>query len=131
MERYLLDTSVCISLFRHDAYVAAKIKEVGQENCFVSELTLAELSYGAWKSRNPKHFHDLEDVKRAFEIFPIGPAIDDYGRIKAALEQKGQRIDEIDLMIGATALYNHCVMVTHNVKHFERIPFLEVENWTR
>lgn len=128
MKKYLLDTSVCINLFKRNPYVIAKVKEVGQENCFVSELTLAELAYGAWKSRNPKHFDDLVDLKRAFEILPIGPAIDDYGRTKAALERKGQRIDELDLMIGATALYNNCVMVTHNVKHFERIPFLDVEN---
>lgn len=131
MKRYLLDTSVCINLIKHDAHVVSKIMEVGQENCFVSEMTLAELAYGAWKSKNPKHFRDMEDVKRAFEILPINPAIDDYGRIKATLEQKGQRIDEFDLMIGATALCSNCVMVTHNVKHFERIPFLEVENWTR
>ena len=109
--------------------MVSKIKEVGQENCFVSEMTLAELSYGAWKSQNLKHFRDLEDVRRAFEVFPIYPAIDEYGKTKASLEQKGQRIDEIDLFIGAVALHNHCVMVTHNVKHFERISQLEVENW--
>lgn len=129
MKKYLLDTSICISLFRGNPHVVSKIKEVGQENCFVSEMTLAELSYGAWKSKNPKHFRDLEDIERAFEVFPIYTAIDDYGQTKAFLELKGQRIDEIDLFIGAVALRNHCVMVTHNTKHFERIPLLEVENW--
>lgn len=129
MRGYLLDTSVCISLFRGDPFVVSKIKEVGQENCFVSEMTIAELSYGAWKLQNPKHFQDLRDIERAFEVFPIYPAIGEYGRVKALLEQKGQRIDEIDLFIGAVALQNRCVMVTHNVKHFERIPLLKVENW--
>jgi tRNA(fMet)-specific endonuclease VapC len=122
MAKYLLDTSICISLFRRDPFVLAKIKEVGQENCCVSEMTLAELSYGAWKSANPKHFDDVANIERAFEILPVYPAIDTYGKIKAQLEQIGQRVDEIDLFIGATASFNHCIMVTHNEKHFTPHP---------
>ena len=129
MTKYLLDTSICISLFRRDPYVIRKIKEVGQANCYISEITLAELSYGAWKSNNPKHFQDVKNTERAFEVLPIYPSINTYGKIKAELELKGQRIDELDLLIGATAKYNNCILVTHNIKHFCRISMLKVENW--
>lgn len=49
--------------------------------------------------------------------------------MKAELEAKGMRIDEFDLLIGATAVFNKMVMVTSNVKHFERIPEIQIENW--
>lgn len=129
MKTYLLDTSICISLIRHDSNVIAKIKEVGQDNCYVSEMTIAELYYGAWKSENLKHFKDVDDVQAAFDVLPVFPALYDYGRIKVSLERKGQRVDEMDLLIASTAIVNHCIVVTHNVKHFNRIQELVVEDW--
>lgn len=129
MKTYLLDTSICISLIRHDAYVISKIHEVGQDNCYVSEMTIAELTYGAWKSGNAKHFQDVADIELAFDVLPIYPSLTDYGRVKCGLERKGQRVDELDLFIAATAITNSCVMVTHNIKHFNRIVDLQIENW--
>lgn len=129
MKKYLLDTSICISLFRHDANVISKIKAVGQDNCYVSEITIAELYYGAWKSGNIKHFNDVDDIKLAFDVLPISTSLNEYGRIKVELEHKGQRVDELDLLIASTALTNKCIVVTHNIKHFNRLKELVVEDW--
>ncbi|MBD9167850.1 MAG: type II toxin-antitoxin system VapC family toxin [Parabacteroides johnsonii] len=52
-----------------------------------------------------------------------------YGQIKANLECKGLRIDDFDILIGATALQNKLVMVTANIGHLNRIPNLIIENW--
>ena len=98
-------------------------------NCFVSEITLAELFYGAAKSGREEHFKDVEMVIRMFKVLPVYPCLRLYGGMKAELEAKGMRIDEFDLLIGATAVFNKMVMVTSNVKHFERIPEIQIENW--
>lgn len=129
MNRYLLDTTACIALIRHNEKVINTILKVGQENCFVSEITLAELYYGACKSQRASHLQDIQLIKETFEIVPLFSSLHTYGEIKADLERKGKRIDEFDLLIGATALFNAMILVTHNTKHLARIPLLTVEDW--
>lgn len=129
MKQYLLDTNICISMFKNKQGIREKILDVSLTNCFVSEITLAELFYGAAKSGREEHFKDVEMVIRMFKVLPVYPCLRLYGRMKAELEAKGMRIDEFDLLIGATAVFNKMVMVTSNVKHFERIPEIQIENW--
>jgi tRNA(fMet)-specific endonuclease VapC len=52
-----------------------------------------------------------------------------YGQIRWDLERSGKRIDNLDLLIGVTALQEGLILVTGNVKHFERIQGLKIENW--
>ena len=66
---------------------------------------------------------------RQFEVLPIYSCFENYVHIKALLERQGQRIDDFDLLIGATVLQKGLVMVTANVGHLARIPDLVVENW--
>lgn len=129
MKQYLLDTNICISMFKNKQGIREKILDVSLTNCFVSEITLAELFYGAAKSGREEHFKDVEMVIRMFKVLPVYPCLRLYGGMKAELEAKGMRIDEFDLLIGATAVFNRMVMVTSNVKHFERIPEIQIENW--
>ena len=127
--KYLLDTNVLISMFRNYGDVRSHILSVGFKNCCVSEISIAELFYGAAKGGRQKNYEDIKNVLRQFEIVPIYPSLEKYGIIKAELERKGLRIDEFDLLIGATAIQNQLVVVTANVKHLERIPDIIVENW--
>ena len=129
MKQYLLDTNICISMFKNKQGIREKILDVSLTNCFVSEITLAELFYGAAKSGREEHFKDVEMVIRMFKVLPVYPCLRLYGGMKAELEAKGMRIDEFDLLIGATAVFNKMVVVTSNVKHFERIPEIQIENW--
>lgn len=129
MKQYLLDTNICISMFKNKQGIREKILDVSLTNCFVSEITLAELFYGAAKSGREEHFKDVEMVIRMFKVLPVYPCLRLYGGMKVELEAKGMRIDEFDLLIGATAVFNKMVMVTSNVKHFERIPEIQIENW--
>lgn len=57
------------------------------------------------------------------------PYLESYGKVKAFLETKGQRIDDFDILIGVTAQQNNFTMVTANIKHLGRIPNLYIENW--
>lgn len=129
MHKYLLDTTVCIALIRHNPQVVETILNIGEENCYVSEITIAELYYGASKSGRASHFRDVMLIKDVFEVVPLFPCLRTYGEIKAALERQGNRIDEFDLLIGATALTNTMTLVTHNTKHLGRIPNIVIEDW--
>lgn len=128
-KRYLLDTNICISMFKNKHGVREKITQVGLDKCCISEITIAELFYGAAKSGNAKHYEDVAHVMQMFDVIPIYSSLKLYGTIKSDLERQGQRLDEFDLLIGATALTNRMVMVTSNTKHFQRIPNIEIEDW--
>lgn len=127
--RYLLDTNVLIAMLKDKNDVRKQILKVGFENCYVSEISIAELFYGAAKGGRKKNMEDVNHILRLFEILPIFPSLKMYGQVKAMLEMQGRRIDDFDLLIGTTALQNKLTMVTANVKHLERIPNLIVENW--
>lgn len=129
--KYLLDTNVCIELLRGNKLVRKRIEEVGPQNCRISEITVAELYYGACKSE--RSFEKKQDIRFVLEIFDLvlmSPALAVYGEIKTFLEQKGNRIDEFDLLIAASAIEGGYILVTNNTKHIHRIPGLLVEDWT-
>ena len=129
MKKYILDTTVCIALIKGNKKVLDTVYEKGRSNCSVSEITIAELLYGASKSGNPSHFNDVQYILDAFETIPIFHSLRIFADMKSDLERKGMRIDDFDLLIGATALKNSLTLVTHNIKHFKRIPGLPIEDW--
>ena len=131
VNKYLLDTNVCIELLRGNKTVRGHIEEAGPQNCRISEITVAELYYGAAKST--RSFEKKQDIRFLLELFDlalISPALAEYGEIKTFLEGKGNRIDEFDLLIGATALEGKLILVTNNTSHLSRIPGLKLEDWT-
>ncbi len=127
--RYLLDTNICIALIKGYPGVREKILEVGMDNCRVADITVAELYYGAAKSGRMDHFADVDFIVEHFQMLSIDPVLETYGRIKSDLEKLGVPIDDFDLLIGAIAKSFNLVTVTHNTKHFARIPDLELEDW--
>ena len=129
MTKYLLDTNICISLIKNRYGLRRKIEHIGEFNCAVSEITIAELFYGAAKSGKSKHYDDVKNIIELFDVIPVYSSLKLFGVLKAKLEVQGQRLDNFDLMIGATSIYNGMVMVTSNTKHFERIPNIKLEDW--
>ena len=127
--QYLLDTNICIALIKGIAGVREKIIDVGLENCFVPDIAIAELYYGAAKSERTEHFEDVDFIVQHFEMLSVDPALEIYGRLKHQLEKQGQPLDDFDLLIGAVAKQSGLVLVTHNLKHFAHIPDLEIEDW--
>ena len=125
---YLLDTCICIALLKKSPSVIQRLREVGTHNCKISDITLAELYFGAFKSGNEKHFNDVSEISKLFKNFPI-QYMRKYGEIRWELERQGFRIGDMDMFIAATAIEEDLILVTDNVKHFNRIPGLKVENW--
>ena len=131
MAQYLLDTDVCIELIKHNERVLDKVEAVGADHCFVTEVTIAELFYGAAKSGRPEQFNDVDYILQSFDLKPLLPSLRLYGENKAILEDKGQMIGEFDLLIGSCAVHNNLVMVTSNLKHFDHIPNITLEDWAQ
>ena len=131
MVQYLLDTDVCIELIKHNERVLDKVETIGADHCFVTEITIAELFYGAAKSGRPEQFNDVKYILQSFDLKPLLPSLRLYGENKAILEDKGQMIGEFDLLIGSCAVHNNLVMVTSNLKHFDHIPNITLEDWAQ
>lgn len=128
--KYLLDTNICIHLFRGQFNLIEKFQEIHLGDCAVSEITLAELTFGAENSLNPeKNQKIIDKFSEQVKILPIFNAISIYAKEKVRLRKKGIMISDFDLFIGATAVANELIMVTENVKEFERISSIEIENW--
>lgn len=129
--QYLLDTNICIFFLRGQLNFDEIIREKGVENCFISELTIFELKYGAENSDNPKKSHEAVDkFVNGLTIIPILGSVKEYAETKVYLRKNGTPMhDEFDLIIGVTALANELTLVTDNVKDFKYIKNLKIENW--
>ena len=126
---YLLDTNVVIEMLRGNRAVIEKIYSVGIANCCISEMSIAELYYGAVKGNKEKNFEDITKIERLFRIIPLYDSFREYATIRLQLKVAGTPIDIMDLFIGSTARHNNCIMVTHNQKHLKHIPNLQLEDW--
>ncbi|MBR1790542.1 MAG: hypothetical protein IJ754_02120 [Bacteroidaceae bacterium] len=68
-------------------------------------------------------------IAEMFEQCPISGSLRKYANIRWLLKEKGKPVDHLDMFIAATALTEGLTLITGNVKHFERIPGLKIENW--
>lgn len=129
--RYLLDTNICVFFLRGKLNLDEIIKEKGRENCFISEITVAELRYGAENSDDPVKSHKAVDLFVSnLSIIPIFGSIRRYAKEKVRLRKSGKPIhDEFDLMIGATAIENKLTLISDNRKDFERLEGIRIDNW--
>ena len=129
---YLLDTNICIYFLKGRYGLVSKIEETGFDNLFISEITVAELKFGAEKSAHPnKNRPVINKLIDKFKQLPIYSALDIYAKEKARLRKEGTIVDDLDLLIGATAIVNDMVLVTNNEKHFSRLQNIKIENWTK
>ena len=130
MKKYLLDTNICIYYLKGRYGLYSKIEEVGISNCFLSEITVAELKFGAENSEKQEYNRKIiAEFVQKFTIVPIFGSLDLYAKEKARLRKQGIIVDDFDLLIGATALASGLTLVTNNTKHFARLKGIEVENW--
>jgi len=130
---FLLDTNVLSALARDPhGEVAGQIARVGEANVCTSIVVAAELRYGAVKRGSARLAKQLDVILAAMDIVPFESPMDRvYADVRNALEQRGRPIGGNDLIIAAQALALDAVLVTDNVKEFEQVPGLKVENWVR
>jgi tRNA(fMet)-specific endonuclease VapC len=128
---YLIDTDIVINSIKGNTKVNQKISEYATIPKAISIITFGELLYGA--KRSIQRDKNTSIVYRLAEIFPIvgitRSTIEAFTDVKMALDVRGERIEDFDLLIAATALSLNYTLVTNNTKHYKRIKGLLLENW--
>lgn len=130
---YLIDTDTIIFALRGDSNVLAKFEENKNLPISISLITYAELVFGAKRSQNEqKNMIKVNHIRDIYLIEKLNEGIMEvFADIKAKMFDKGIRIEDMDLLIAATAIYNELTLVTNNTKHFENVPNLKIENWKK
>lgn len=131
---YLLDTNVLSELTkpRPDPEVTRRIYGTSQERLFASEMSRYELRFGAQLKDTPNEIWSrvVELILPIPVWLPIGAEVASAtGDLDARLQREGKRIELADVCIAATALVFDLVLVTRNVRHFQGVPGLALENW--
>ena len=132
MNGFLLDTSICIALFRGDRAVAHKLDQVGMQNCYVNDVVIAELLVGAYYSEHiEENMRQVNGFISKITVIPFADSVHTFAKEKVRLWSTGQKIEDFDLLIGCAAKAAGLTIVTHNVKHFSHIEGLDIEDWVK
>ncbi len=129
--KVLLDTDVCIAILNRDPRVRARLEQGVPSQLRMSAVTLAELRFVQAKSRQPRLVaSNLRVLLSKVGVVPFDEvAASRYGELRAALERRGRPIGPLDTLIAAHALSLGWRLATHNLREFQRVPGLHVEDW--
>jgi len=131
LKKYLIDTNTCIYYIKGKYNLNKTFEKVDPDNCFISEITLAELKFGVENSeKKDKNQKALDNFLTGVKIVPIFHSLDLYAKEKSRLRKVGTPIDDFDLLIGVTSVTHNLTMVTNNTDHFKRIRGITLEDWT-
>lgn len=130
--KYMLDTNMCIYAQKGVPSVVEKIRESGPSALVISTITLAELEFGVEASAaREKNIRALQGLLAVVDVVPFDDAAAiHYGSICAHLRRQGTPIGTMDMLIAAHARALGSTVITNNVREFERVPDLLIENWT-
>lgn len=129
---YMLDTNICIYAIKNKPeQVLKRLKEKLSNGLCISAITLAELEHGV--ARSAQKARNAISLMHFLSILAVMPFDDlaaaEYGNICAWLQTQGTPIGTMDMLIAAHAKSEGLVLVTNNVREFERVPDLAIENW--
>ena len=131
MLKYLLDTNIAIYVIKRRPAEALERFNRHAGQLALSTISQAELMHGVEKSTQPeRNLRVMEDFCSRLTLLDYGPkAAAHYGDIRATLERKGTPIGVNDLHIAGHARSEALTLVTNNLKEFERVEGLRLENW--
>ena len=131
MLKYLLDTNIVIYVLKRRPIEVLKIFNTNASRMAISSITLSELIYGAEKSLNiDKNLEAIDEFISHLDVLSYdAKASQHYGQIKASLEKRDEIIGENDIHIAAHAISQGLILVTNNLREFQRVPHLALENW--
>ncbi len=128
--RYLLDTNIMSHLIRRPGDLVKRISDVGEKNICTSVVAACELRYGARKKGSAPLTGRVESLLHALDVLALDGTVDRiYAELRHTLEAAGQTIGGNDYLIAAHSLEQGCILVTQNVREFQRVPNLAVESW--
>ena len=129
--KYLLDTDICIYLINErPRRVLARFRRHAVGDIGVSTVTVSELAWGVAKTGSARNRAALDAFLLPIEIaaYDLAAALR-YGEVRAELAKRGRPIGPLDTMIAAHALSLGATLVSNNLREFERVPDMAVENW--
>lgn len=128
---YLLDTDMCIAWLRGMPGIRQQMLTKGPEEVGISVVTHAELLYGAMRSsRVTENLAKVKSFVRLRRVIDLSePVLVRFAVEKARLRGERHLVPDFDILIAATALAHGLVLVTGNLRHYERFPGLRTENW--
>ena len=130
MKGFLLDTNICIFAMRDKYGVNERLESLNPQQCYVADVTVMELRFGAYKSENKeKNLRIVDNFISKVKVVPFADTIDAFCQEKLRLQSLGTPIEDYDLFIGCAAKVAGLTMVTDNVQHLSRIEGLQIENW--
>ena len=132
--KYLLDTSTCIDLIRRrQVHLIERIARLPAADFSLSSIVVAELQYGVEKSPHTDQDREaLEEFLVPFTLLDFDyQATLAYGKIRAVLTAAGTPIGAMDMLIAAQALSRNLILLTGNLREFQRVPGLAAEDWTK
>lgn len=130
--RYLLDTNICIYIqLQRPPEVLAHFQKLKAGEARISVIAWGELQFGAEKSQQrAKALRLLDEFAAIVPVLPMPEAAARvYGHIRAVLQSRGEMIGNNDLWIAAHAKAEGLTIVTNNVREFQRVPGLKIQNW--
>lgn len=131
MLKYMLDTNICIFIIKHKPpHVRETFNQHSDQLC-ISTVTLMELVYGAEKSASPeKNLNVVEGFAARLEVLEYdSSAAYHSGQLRNELAKAGTPIGPFDQMIAGHARSKGLILVTNNLREFNRVPGLRVEDW--
>lgn len=127
---YLLDTNICIALLKENRN-AIKQFNLYFSQCYLSAIIVSELYKGIYCSKQVDK--NLEAVTEFIELLPVESfdleAAVEFGIIQGELRKVGKPTGEIDVLIAGVARSRGDILFTNNIKDFENITNLQLENW--
>ena len=131
---YFLDTNTCIYFLNGKyEFIKEKILATPPNEIQIPTIVKAELLLGAYKSKKRKE--NIEKIEKFLEPFEVIPFIDlityTYAEIRNDIEKKGEVIGPNDMLIASIVKFHEGILVTNNVKEFDRIKGLKIENWAK
>jgi tRNA(fMet)-specific endonuclease VapC len=133
MLEYMLDTNICIYVIKNrPAGLRERFDQLAEALC-ISTITLGELLYGVEKSaRRSQNLQAVEEFTARLEVLPFSvKAAAHFGQIRAELARVGLLCGAYDMQIAAHARSEGLTLVTNNVREFQRMPGLRLDNWAR
>lgn len=127
--QYLVDTDWAIDYMCRHQPIVERLDELLPQGIGLSVISLAELYDGILGDANRQR---AERVLQAFlvhieEIAPLDEAVCRIFAVeRRRLRSDGNRLEDLDLLIGATAIRHNLTLLTNNRRHFERMRELNI-----
>lgn len=127
---YMLDSNAFSALMKNNATVVRHLRQHKSQDICLPAIVWAEVRYGIYKKNSAKLLESAMRTLQKIRIVPFNQQTADiYAQLRSDMERQGKNLSPMDMLIAASAVANHCILVT-NDQAFLQVEPLQVEDWT-